>query len=77
MELRSLEATGVLTSVLDAQAESDIQVEISREVQAASESFEKVYRTSAHPSFGAYGMVPDDRTKQVWRNIPAAGERSE
>ncbi|KAJ3516850.1 hypothetical protein NMY22_g14107 [Coprinellus aureogranulatus] len=53
---------------LDRRSDLGESEEMSPEVKAAAESFDRVYGSSAHPSFGAYGMVPDERAMQAIRS---------
>lgn len=79
--LRSLESEGVLASpedsVRNARQESDVDDDVRAKAHAAGEAFDEVYGTSAHPSFGAYGMVPDETTRDVWGSIPVGGQSAQ
>ncbi|KAJ2932997.1 hypothetical protein H1R20_g4099, partial [Candolleomyces eurysporus] len=46
--------------------------ELSEESKAIAASFERMLGHKPHPSEVAYGMIPDARTREVWRGIPMA-----
>ncbi|RXW12209.1 hypothetical protein EST38_g13643 [Candolleomyces aberdarensis] len=46
--------------------------EMSEESKAIAASFERMLGHKPHPSEVAYGMIPDARTREVWRGIPMA-----
>lgn len=46
--------------------------ELSEEAKAIAASFEGMLGHKPHPSEVAYGMIPDAKTRAVWKSIPMA-----
>ena len=45
---------------------------MSEEAKAIAASFERMLGHTPHPSEVAYGMIPDAKTRAVWKGIPMA-----